>query len=64
MASLEVLGVRIDNVTMEQVFERIKEAVREKRKLVITPVNIRVLEKAQENGELKEMLNQSDINTP
>ncbi|MEM3396944.1 MAG: WecB/TagA/CpsF family glycosyltransferase [Thermoplasmata archaeon] len=64
MESHTVLGVRIDNVTMEHMFREIKQAIEENRKLIITPVNIRVVMEAQKDRELFEMLKQSDINTP
>ncbi|MCX8173888.1 MAG: WecB/TagA/CpsF family glycosyltransferase [Thermoplasmata archaeon] len=64
MESHAVLGVRIDNITMNLVFREIKQAIVENRKLIITPVNIRVVMEARKNRELFEMLQHSDINTP
>lgn len=59
-----MLGVRIDNVTMEQVFWEITQAIEKNRKLIVTPINIRVVMEAQKSRELFEMLEHSDINTP
>lgn len=59
-----VLGVRIDDITMDEVLHEIAEAIRKNRKLVITPINIRVVMEALRNPKLFEMLTASQINTP
>ncbi|MGC8912663.1 MAG: WecB/TagA/CpsF family glycosyltransferase [Thermoplasmata archaeon] len=64
MESFQVLGVRIDNISMLDTFDSIKRAIETGRKCVITTVNIHVVMEARKNRTLFEFLSASHINTP
>ena len=61
---MDLLGVRIDNVTMEEAVKKTEEFLAsDKLHLVCTP-NPEMVMAAQEDDEFKKILNSSDLNIP
>lgn len=62
--SYKFLGVRVDNVTMSQVMQRISRAITSHQPLNIATVNPELIMIAQRQPEFKQILNNADIVTP
>lgn len=61
---MQILGVRIDNVTMEETLEIIRVFLGDgKQHYIVTP-NPDFLVKAQEDKEFREILNKADLSVP
>lgn len=64
MNKLNVLGVKIDNVTVESATEKIMEMAREPRTHVIFTPNPEIIYAAFKNSEFCDLLNSADMLTP
>ena len=64
MKSIELLGVRIDRVTMTETVQRIAAMVDEPRLHQICTPNPEFVMKAQQDVEFQSVLNRSDLNIP
>ena len=63
---IRILGVNIDNITKEEMGNRIKELVNESNKtckMVVSP-NTEFIMTAWEDKEINEILNKADLSTP
>ncbi len=61
---MDLLGVRIDNVTMEQAVSKAKDFLTEDRLHMIFTPNPEIVMLAQNDDEFKKILNSSDLNIP
>ena len=61
---MDLLGVRIDNVTMEQAVSKAKDFLTEDRLHMIFTPNPEFIMLAQNDDEFKKILNSSDLNIP
>lgn len=59
---LEILGVRVDNLSRREIRERVLGFLREDRFHQITTVNPEFILEAQDNSEFKNILNSCDLN--
>lgn len=64
MKSTKILKVRIDNSTYKKSIQKIDKFVKTKRPHQICTVNPEYIMNAQEDDELLDILNKSDLNTP
>lgn len=64
MNSVEILGVRVDDVTMDQAVERIADMVRAPRCCQIATVNPEFIMVARRNPNFARALAESDLNLP
>ena len=60
MDKIEILGVKIDNVNMEQAADRAKGFLGGKGHMIFTP-NPEIIMAAQKNAEFKDILNSADL---
>lgn len=61
---MEILGVRVDNLTNEEAIERVESFLEDDiQRYIVTP-NPEFLVQAQKDGEFKEILNQADLAVP
>lgn len=58
---MEILGVRIDNLTMNEVLHKIQDFLRDGRQHYIVTVNPEFIVKAQKDREFCEILNNADL---
>jgi len=61
---MEILGVKIDNLTIDKVLEKIKGFLEDDKQHYIVTPNPEFLVKAQSDKEFKEILNKSDLAVP
>lgn len=61
---LAVLGVRIDNVTMEEALEKVKEFFKNGKKSYVVTPNPEFIVAAQKDAEFKKILNNADLSIP
>ncbi len=61
--TVNVLGVRIDNLTMQQAVERLRAMAQEERVHTVFTPNSEILYVAKNDPEFREILNTSDLNT-
>lgn len=61
--TVNVLGVRIDNLTMQQAVERLRAMAQEDRVHTVFTPNSEILYVAKNDPEFREILNTSDLNT-
>lgn len=64
MESVNILGVRIDKVTMAQTLELIQKWVNSDAKRYIVTPNVEFVMAAQENKEFRNVLNSADLSIP
>lgn len=64
MNSISIMGVRIDNVTMEEVVDRVEKKLEKKEKYIIYTPNTEIIMMCQDDDEFLKYMNQSDINIP
>ena len=60
---IQILGVRIDKVTMKQAVERVLALSKENRSSAVFTPNSEIVYQASKEPEFQEVLNQSDLNT-
>ncbi len=61
---VEILGVTVDNITMEDAYDRVSDFARDgKRHVVFTP-NAEIIMSAYRDSDLRYILNSSDLNVP
>ncbi len=64
MKNIEILGVKTDNINFEQTLEKIGDYLNsDKQHYIVTP-NPEICLAAQENNELKEIINSADLSLP
>lgn len=61
---ISILGVRIDNVTMEEAISRVEEMIRDGKKHYVVTPNPEFLVDAQKDQEFKRILNEADLSLP
>lgn len=61
---VKILGVRLDSTSKEQVLRQAQVNIKNRHKFVITTPNPEIVMKAQEDEQLKDILNSSDISIP
>ena len=61
---INVLGVRVDSLTMKEVVSKVEELVEQSLPGWIVTANPEIIYQAQRNEELKNLLNSADIITP
>lgn len=61
---VDILGVKVDNVTYEGALERIEQFLKDGRKHYIVTPNPEIVVLAQKNHELQEILNSADLAIP
>lgn len=64
MDKIDIMGIRIDNVTMEKVVSLCNTKINNKEKYVIFTPNTEFIMMAKDDDEFKNYLNSSDINIP
>ena len=61
---VEILGVKVDAVTMSQAVERVKNLITEKKSSIVATANAEMLLNATHDPELKKILNAADLVVP
>jgi N-acetylglucosaminyldiphosphoundecaprenol N-acetyl-beta-D-mannosaminyltransferase len=61
---MKILGVRVDNLTMSEVLQKIQDFLLDGRQHYIVTVNPEFIVRAQKDSEFKEILNKSDLAIP
>ena len=61
---MEILGVRVDNLSMNEVLEKIRGFLNDGRQHQIVTVNPEFIVKAQKDEEFKKILNEADLAIP
>ncbi len=64
MDSISIMGVRIDNVTMEEVVDIVEKKIEKEEKYIIYTPNTEIIMMCQSDDEFLNYMNQSDINIP
>jgi len=64
MEKIEILGVKIDNLTLIKILEKIEYFLLSSRTNYIVTPNPEIILTAQNNTELKNMLNEADLSIP
>lgn len=64
MNKLSIMGVRINNVTMNEVMEIIKKKISNNKQYIIYTPNTEFVMMCQKDDEFMELMNKSDINIP
>lgn len=64
MESINILGVRIDKVTMAQTLDLISEWFKSDTKRYIVTTNVEFVMAAQDNKEFRDVLNNADLSIP
>ena len=62
--SYQFLGIRVDNITMDEVIKRCTHAIQNNKKLRIATVNPELVMISQRNSAFKQTLNTANIVTP
>jgi N-acetylglucosaminyldiphosphoundecaprenol N-acetyl-beta-D-mannosaminyltransferase len=61
---MQILGVKIDNLTMDETLQKIEGFLRDNQQHYLVTPNPEFLVKTQEDKEFKEILNQADLAVP
>ena len=61
---VEILGVKVDAVTMAQAVERVKNLIAEKKSSIVATANAEMLLNATHDLELKKILNAAELVVP
>ena len=64
MKKLSIMGVRINNVTMNEVVETIENKIENNEQYVIYTPNTEIVMMCQKDEEFLQLLNKSDVNIP
>lgn len=64
MDKLSIMGVRIDNKSMNEVMDIIKKKIADKKQYIIFTPNTEIVMMCQKDEEFMDLMNKSDINTP
>lgn len=64
MAKIDILGVGIDNLSMDETVARIEEAIRDKERMQVNTLNAEILYQAQSDKELMDVINACHLVTP
>jgi N-acetylglucosaminyldiphosphoundecaprenol N-acetyl-beta-D-mannosaminyltransferase len=64
MKKINIMGVRIDNVTMDEVMGTIEDKISKSEQYVIYTPNTEFIMMCREDDEFKDYMNSSDINIP
>ncbi len=62
--SVNILGVRVDNIELNQAIEKCEEFISSKNPHLIFTPNPEIIMQSQKDNNLKEILNMADINLP
>ena len=57
----EILGVKVDSLTMSQAVERVQQLIDEKKNALVATANAEMLMRTTTDGELKDILNNADL---
>ncbi|MBU2068490.1 WecB/TagA/CpsF family glycosyltransferase, partial [Patescibacteria group bacterium] len=61
---MEILGIKIDNLNMEEVLKRIDSFLKDDQQHYLVTPNPEFLVKAQKDKKFREILNQADLSIP
>ena len=61
---MKILEIKIDNLSLEEVLEKIKAFLNDNKQRYITTSNPEFIIKAQKDEEFKKILNEADLNIP
>ena len=61
---MEILGVKIDNLDMEEILERVEDFLKHAQQRYLVTSNPEFLVKAQKDEEFRKILNQADLSIP
>ncbi|MDI6600325.1 MAG: WecB/TagA/CpsF family glycosyltransferase [Thermoanaerobacteraceae bacterium] len=64
MERVEILSVRIDNVSMDEAYKTIMDFLKEEGRHIVYTPNAEIIMAAYRDRELKDILNSSDLNVP
>lgn len=64
MEKISIMGVRINNTTMEEVLKAVENKTENKEKYIIYTPNTEIIMMCQEDKEFMDFMNESDINIP
>jgi len=64
MEQLSIMGVRINNVTMDEILNTIEEKIKNNKQYIIYTPNTEFIMMCQEDEEFLNYMNKSDINIP
>ena len=64
MDKISIMGVRINNVTMEEVLSTVENKIEKQEKYIIYTPNTEIIMMCQDDKEFLDLMNQSDINIP
>lgn len=64
LKQVEILGVRVNSLTMAQAVEAVQRFIAEKRCALVATANAEMLMRSTEDRELKDILNQADLVVP
>lgn len=64
MKKLSIMGVRIDNKTMNEVMETVKKKITNNKQYIIYTPNTEFVMMCQKDTEFMDLINKSDINIP
>ena len=59
-----ILGVRVDNVSMDKTLQRVESWLSKPGQYYITTPNLEIIQAAQNDEELEKILNQSNLSLP
>jgi len=64
MDKLSIMGVRIDNKSMDEVLQTVEDKLSKEEKCIIYTPNTEIVMMCQDDGEFLNYMNKSDINIP
>lgn len=64
ISEISIMGVRINNVTMNEVLNTVENKIEKQEKYIIYTPNTEIIMMCQEDKEFLDLMNQSDINIP
>lgn len=64
LKQVEILGVKVNSLTMAQAVEAVQQFIAEKRVALVATANAEMLMRATQDEELKDILNQADLVVP
>lgn len=64
LKQVEILGVKVNSLTMAQAVEAVQQFIAEKRVALVATANAEMLMRATRDAELKDILNQADLVVP
>lgn len=64
MDKISIMGVRIDNLSMEEVLEKAEKKIENDEKYIIYTPNTEIIMMCQKDEDFLNIINKSDINTP